>query len=29
VILMSGHRKTPVDIIGAPEDVDFAIYVLS
>ena len=29
VILMSGHRKTPVDIIGTPEDVDFAIYVLS
>ena len=29
VILMSGHRKTPVDIIGAPEDVDFAIYALS
>src|SRR5210317_2127219 len=26
VILMSGHRKTPVDIIGAPEDVDFAIF---
>ena len=29
VILMSGHRKTAVDIIGAPEDVDFAIYALS
>jgi len=29
VILMSGHRKTPVDIIGAPEDVDFALYALT
>jgi hypothetical protein len=29
VILMTGHRKTPVDIIGAPEDVDFAIFALS
>lgn len=29
VILMSGNRKTAVDIIGAPEDVDFAIYALS
>ena len=29
VILMSGHGKTAVDIIGAPEDVDFAIYALS
>jgi hypothetical protein len=29
VILMTGPRKTPVDIIGAPEDVDFAIYALS
>lgn len=29
VILMHGHRKTPVDIIGAPADVDFAIFALS
>ena len=29
VILMTGHRKTPVDIIGAPADVDFAIFALS
>lgn len=29
VILMSGGSKTPIDIIGAPEDVDFAIYALS
>ena len=29
VILMSGHRKTPVDIIGASEDVDFALYALT
>ena len=29
VILMQGHRKTPVDIIGAPADVDFAIFALS
>ena len=29
VVLMSGHRKTPVDIIGAPADVDFAIFALS
>ena len=29
IILMTGHRKTPVDIIGAPEDVDFAIFALS
>ena len=29
VILMTGHRKTPVDIIGAPGDVDFAIFALS
>ncbi len=29
VILMSGHRKTAIDIIGAPEDVDFAIFALS
>ena len=29
IILMSGHRKTPVDIIGAPGDVDFAIFALS
>jgi len=29
VILMSGGRKTAIDIIGAPEDVDFAIYALS
>ena len=29
IILMSGHRKTALDIIGAPEDVDFAIFALS
>lgn len=29
IILMSGYRKTPVDIIGVPEDVDFAIFALS
>ena len=29
VILMSGHRKTAIDIIGAPEDVDFAIFAVS
>jgi hypothetical protein len=29
IILMHGHRKTPVDIIGATADVDFAIFALS
>ncbi len=29
IILMHGHRKTPVDIIGTPADVDFAIFALS
>ena len=29
VILMSGHRKTPVDIIGATADVDFALFALT
>ena len=28
-ILMPGGRGTPVDIIGAPEDVDFAIYAFN
>jgi len=28
-ILMQGRDKTPVDIIGAPEDVDFAVYALN
>lgn len=28
-ILMHGRDKTPVDIIGAPEDVDFAVYALT
>ena len=28
-ILMHGRDKTPVDIIGAPEDVDFAVYALA
>jgi hypothetical protein len=28
-ILMHGRGKTPVDIIGAPEDVDFAVYALA
>jgi hypothetical protein len=28
-ILMRGRGKTPVDIIGSPEDVDFAVYALA
>ena len=28
-ILMSGSKGTPVDIIGAPADVDFAIYAFN
>ena len=29
IILMRGHGKTPIDIIGTPADVDFAIFALS